>query len=156
MKSKQGSAAAGLFLALALAGPAVRPATSSMEYVRAALQHEKRALIVENLGLTAAEAAAFWPLYETYQDALAEVNERWFGLIDEFVAHYRDLSDERAEGLLAKYLAVQRDRLALKESYLARFRSVLPPRKLVALYQIENKIEAVVDYDLAERIPLAR
>ena len=58
-----------------------------------------------------------------------------------------------ARELLEDYVLIERDRQKFREYYLAKFRQVLPEKKVVRYYQLENKIEAVITYDLAARIP---
>ncbi|GAG05637.1 unnamed protein product, partial [marine sediment metagenome] len=57
---------------------------------------------------------------------------------------------------IEEYMAIETERLKLRQSYLPRFRQVLPEQKVLRYYQLENKIKAVVDYELAAGIPLAR
>ena len=45
---------------------------------------------------------------------------------------------------------------AILTGYLPRFQKVLPPKKVAKLYQIENKARALVNYELARGIPLAK
>jgi hypothetical protein len=44
----------------------------------------------------------------------------------------------------------------LRQAYLPKFRKVLPEIKVVRYYQIENKINAALNYDLAADIPLMK
>jgi hypothetical protein len=46
--------------------------------------------------------------------------------------------------------------VALKRAYLPRLGKVLPAKKVARYIQIENKIRAVLKYDLAQQSPLAR
>src|SRR3989304_1982235 len=72
------------------------------------------------------------------------------------VAANMDLTDEVAKRLVGDYLAIEQDRIHLKQSYLPKLREVLPEKKVARYFQIENKIEAAVRYDLAEKIPLVK
>ena len=65
-------------------------------------------------------------------------------------------SDETATSILKQYLALERDHVAILTAYLPRFQKVLPPKKVAKLYQIENKSRALVNYELARGIPLAK
>ena len=65
------------------------------------------------------------------------------------------IRDSMARELLEDYVLIERDRQKFREYYLARFRHVLPEKKVVRYYQLENKIEAAITYDLAARIPLS-
>jgi hypothetical protein len=66
------------------------------------------------------------------------------------------MTDDGAAKLLKEFMSIQGDRLKLQESYLPKFQKVLPAVKVARFYQIENKIRAVVDYDVASEIPLIK
>jgi hypothetical protein len=44
----------------------------------------------------------------------------------------------------------------LRQAYLPKFRKVLPETKVVRYYQIENKIQAALMYEIAANIPLMK
>jgi hypothetical protein len=64
------------------------------------------------------------------------------------------MSDDAAKKLLEDSLSIDSAYLKLCHSYSAKFRDVLPDKKVARYYQLENKIEAVLKYELAKRIPL--
>ena len=61
---------------------------------------------------------------------------------------------DTAKNLLEEWFTIDADKLELRQSYLPKFRAVLPEIKVVRYFQIENKIEAVGSYALAAKIPL--
>jgi hypothetical protein len=66
------------------------------------------------------------------------------------------MTDEMATQLLTQYLALERDHVGLLTSYRPRFAKTLPPKKVARLYQVENKLRALVNYELAREIPLVK
>jgi hypothetical protein len=106
------------------------------------------------MDLTDAEAKAFWPIYQEYQGKLAKINERIGKLIVEYAQNYQNMTNEIAEKLMKESMAVEKERLTLKESLMPKFQKALPAIKAARYYQIENKIQAVVQYGLADSIPL--
>jgi hypothetical protein len=131
--------------------------TKSMEIVREAAKSNKKAFIALNLKLTAEEEKGFWPLYDSYQTALDKINERLGNLIVGYAKEYnaQSLSDEKAMQLITDYLAAEEDIIKLRKSYLSKFSAAIPGKKVMVYYQLENKIQAVIRYDLAMQIPLA-
>ena len=129
--------------------------TDTMQILREKIRTDKKLLVSVNMNLTDAEAEVFWPVYDSYQGALGELADRSIELIDEYGAHYSDLSDESAEKLIDDFLTIEADRQNLRQAYLPLFSKVLPYKKVARYYQIENKIQAVVNYELARGIPLA-
>ncbi|MGH7380821.1 MAG: hypothetical protein ACREKR_01130 [Candidatus Methylomirabilales bacterium] len=146
-----GILALGAFLALAQEKPA-----DNMQIVRDKVAADKKLFIAENMGLTESEAKAFWPVYESYQGELAQIEARAGRLLEEYARTYRAMSDQVAKKLLDEFLAIEADRLKLRQAYLPRFRKALPDTKVGRYYQLENKIHAVVSYDLAWLIPLVK
>jgi len=135
---------------------AQQPSQGTMDAVRESLKAQKRAIIGVNMQLTEAEDAKFWPVYDSYQKDLGKINEKIAAMIVDYARNYNTLTDGKANQLLVTNLALERDLLKLRESYLAKFSAVLPQKKVARYYQIENKIQAVIRYDLAEKIPLAK
>jgi hypothetical protein len=128
--------------------------TATLDALVSSIRSNRKALVAVNLGLTDVEAAAFWPAYDRYAGEIAAVGDRLTKIIGEYSAAFPDLSDDEAMKLIEDYLAVEADRVAVKRSYLAEFAKLLPGRKVARLYQIENKMDAVIRYDLAAAIPV--
>ena len=131
--------------------------TKSMEIVREAAKSNKKAFIALNLKLTPEEEKGFWPLYDSFQTALDKINERLGNLIVEYAKEFnaQSLSDEKAMKLITDYLAAEEDIIKLRKSYLDKFSGVIPGKKVMVYYQLENKIQAVIRFDMAMQIPLA-
>ena len=126
----------------------------NMEIVKEKVRADKKLFIATNMELTESEAKAFWPVYEAYQAELGKLRHRDSFLIDEFADNFGTMSDDVAKKLLDDSLSIDSGYLKLRQSYLAKFRDVLPDTKVARYYQLENKIEAVLRYEQAKRIPL--
>jgi hypothetical protein len=129
-------------------------ARAELDILRDTIRANRKALVATNLALTDAEATQFWPLYDRYQGELTAVNDRLVKVVEDYTASFANLSDEKAGDLLGRYLSAEEDRVKVRRSYLPEFSKVLPGRKVARFYQIENKIDAVVRYDLAAAIPV--
>jgi hypothetical protein len=128
----------------------------NMEIVREKIRADKKLVVAETMGMTESEAKAFWPVYEAYQRDLAKINDRTIKLIDDYAENYGAMSNQAAKKLMDEFMAIEAEHLNIRQSYLPRFRQVLPEMKVLRYYQLENKIEAVVNYELAASIPLVR
>jgi len=104
--------------------------------------------------MTETEAAAFWPVYDAFQADLAKIQNSAIDLVTFYANNYRAMSDTAATRMLDQFLALERDRAALLQTYRPRFGAVLPPVKVGRYYQIENKVRAVLNYELAKGIPM--
>ena len=129
---------------------------NTMDSVRDALKAQKRAFIAVNMQLTDAEDAKFWPVYDSYQKDMEKINQKIGDLILDYAKNFESLTDAKADELLKTNLSMEKEILQLKTSYLPKFKAVLPAKKVARYYQLENKIQAVGRYDLAEKIPLVK
>lgn len=143
--------------ALGLAAPAAMAQDQGkVEAARLAIETERTALITANLPLTDAEAQAFWPLQREYRGEVRQLNDRTLALLREFGTNYGTATDKQASDMLKQHLKIQEDRVKLWKKYQGRFEKVLPPKKVARYYQIENKMDAAVAYQMAEAIPLGK
>jgi len=124
--------------------------------VREAMRTSKRALVEANLELTDAEAKAFWPVYNRYQKDLGATRESLFQVVEEETLQAVKLTDEKALELVRRYLAAEAARVQVRSAYAKEISQVLPGLKVARFYQIENKLDAVINYGMATRVPLAK
>jgi len=128
----------------------------NMQIVLEKVRADKKLLIAENMQLTEAEAKVFWPVYDQYQDELFLLRARTVKLINDFSDAYQKMTNETAKKLMDEYMTIETLGPKLRQTYLPKFRKVLPEVKVVRYYQIENKINAVLMYELAANIPLMK
>jgi len=126
------------------------------EMVKSTLQTGKKAIIIDNMGFTEGESKAFWPVYDEFQQLKQKLNERTIKVLKDYIDGYETLTNEKAEALLKEYMAIEKERTDLKAAFLPKFTKVLPAKKVVRYYQIENKLEAIVKYELAKEVPLIK
>ena len=128
----------------------------NMDIVKEKIRTDKKLFIATNMQLTESEAKAFWPVYEAYQSEIEKLVNRKGKLIEKFAANYETLSDDTAKSLLDTDLAIDSDYQKLRQSYLSKFRGILSDKKVARFYQLESKIHAVVEFEIAARIPLVQ
>ena len=128
----------------------------SVTEARALLQTQRAEIIREEILFTEEEAARFWPAYDAYRRDILEVRDRQVVLIGDYVKAYRTgaVTASMAETLVDDYLDIKQDLLKVQRKHLKKLRKILPPRKLGRLYQLENKLDAESDAQLALFIPL--
>ena len=151
--------AAAAIAALLCSGPAparAQDASGAIELTRQAIETQKRFIIGGSLPLTEQESLEFWSLFNELQDELKKLDDRRAALIGELVGSYAALDDRQARSLLDEFLTIEERRLKLTRRYVGKIGWVLPGRKLARYFQLENKLDAVVEYDLAQRIPLTQ
>ena len=128
----------------------------NMQIVLEKIRADKKLFVAENMQLTEAEAKAFWPVYEQYQDELFLLRARTAKLIKDYADGYEKMANDTAKKLLDELMVIEGLGPKLRQAYLPKFRKALPEVKVVRYYQIENKIYAVLLYELARNIPLVK
>jgi hypothetical protein len=128
----------------------------NMQILRDKVKADKKLVVAANMELTESEAKGFWPVYEAYQKDLDAINQRIGKLIEGYAADYRSntLTDEKAQNLIDELVAIEQADGGLQATFAPKLSKVLPPKKVARYLQIENKIRAVLKYDLAANIPL--
>ncbi len=127
----------------------------NMQIVVEKVRADKKLLVAENMHLTDAEAKAFWPVYDQYQSELFLLRTRTVKLIQDYAEAYEKMTNATAKKLLDESMTIESLRQKLNAAYLPKFRKALPDVKVARYYQIENKINAALYYELARSIPLA-
>jgi len=161
MKGKTKALVLVLTLTIFLAGvtmPALaeeKPA-DNMQILQEKIKADKKLLVSENMQLTEKEAKAFWPVYDSYQKDVGKLNERLIKLIDEYAQNYETMTDQTAQNLTNKYLAIESERVKMLQSYVPKVSKAVGSKKAARYLQLENKISAVVKFELAANIPLVK
>ena len=141
---------------LAVAVAAQDKPADNMQIMRDKIKADKKLVVAANMELTESEAKAFWPVYDQYQKDLGAINERIVKMIKSYADAYnaKSMTDDGAKKLTAEFVAIEKAETAMKESYVPKLSKVLPPKKVARYLQIENKIRALVKFDLVGQIPL--
>jgi Spy/CpxP family protein refolding chaperone len=152
---------AALFGALAFAAMSVlaqgqaAPA-NDMQALRNAVKADKKALVAKTLDLTPAEAKKFWPIYDTYQRALDASNRQVARAVESLVGFDRPMSDAFGKPLATELVVADENEIKARRKMQNQMMRALPPKKAARYLQLESKIRAFQDYDLAVAIPLVK
>ena len=158
VKKTLGGVLALLLLGLAPLSVAQEKPADNMQVLRDKLRADKKLLVAANMELTESEAQGFWPLYDQYQNDLQKINQRIANLLESYAADFqsKSLTDAKAKQLIAEAVAIEQAEAQLKSTYAPQLSQVLPVSKVARYLQIENKIRAIVKYDMASGVPLVR
>ena len=146
----------GMVVAMVVPAMSQEKPADNMQVVLEKIRADKKLLVAENMQLTEAEAKAFWPVYDQYQDELFLLRMRTAKLIKDYADASEKMSNDTARKLLDELMIIEALGPKLRQTYLPKFRKVLPETKVVRYYQIENKINAALMYELAANIPLLK
>jgi Spy/CpxP family protein refolding chaperone len=130
----------------------------NMQILRVKIKADKKLLVASNMELTESEAKGFWPIYDEYQKELQKINQRMAKVLESYADDNRSksLTDDKAKKLIDEAVSVEQAEANIKSTFAPKLSKVLPVKKVVRYLQIENKIRAVVRYDIAQGVPLVR
>jgi len=145
-------------LSAPLSAPLSAQVSEEFEKIREQMRKQKDEGIAADMQLTEQEGRVFWPLYKEYQEAQRKLQDRSFKLMAEFARERENetFTDRKARALVDEYLDIEREGLWLKKSYLDRFSRILPAKKVMRYFQLENKIAAMINYQMTQGVPLAK
>ena len=131
-------------------------AADNMEILRNKVKADKKVLVAMNMGLTESEAKQFWPVYDQYQKELGQINRRTRSLLESYAGDYnnRTLTNAKAQKLINKFVSIEKAEADLKASFAPKLNKVIPAIKVARYLQIENKIRAIINFDIAAQVPL--
>ncbi len=134
---------------------------TDMDALRAAVRADKKAFVTSTLKLTDLEAKRFWPIYDNYQRVLEATNRRLALAVEAVVSLDRPISDLYARNLANDLIAANEEEIKARRALHNRLMRgvparVLPPKKAARYLQLESKIRAMQDYDIATGIPLVK
>jgi len=101
---------------------------------------EERKIVTEYIQLTEDKARAFWPIFDDYQKTLRKFLPKGVTLIIKYVHEQETLSDEQADAIVDEIIVMKIEELMIKKRYVKKFRSVLPPKEMLKLLQVESAI----------------
>ena len=125
-----------------------------IEMLRADLRAQRKQITAQNMALTAEEATKFWPIFDQYrQEAVKPNDERW-ALIKDYATNYNTMTDAQAEDYIKRSTAVDQQLLALRMKYVPVFEKVISPKKTALWYQIDRRIDLLINLQLSTQIPM--
>lgn len=129
---------------------------ANMEILAEKVKADKKLLVAMNMNLSDEEGTQFWPIYDAYQSDLDKLNQRSGRLIEEYAKHFNSgsISNQTAAKLLKEFLAIEAEELKVRVAMVKKMGKDFPAKRVARYVQIENKIRALIDFGLAEQIPL--
>lgn len=128
----------------------------AVQLTRSAIQAERQAILAANLELDEKESAIFWPLYQEYRDALESAVSTRVNLLNQYFTSYETLTDKEAVALLDKHFAWKKEVLKVRSDHAKKMSKALSGKTVARFFQIENKMDIIVEYELAGEIPLIK
>lgn len=144
-----------LALAALLAVPVAASAqvATDIAITKQQVQTERQQIVAQNLPLTDAQATKFWPLYQEYRLAVAKLADQRIALITTPTAADTATSKE-IEDRLTQWVSIGGQYAKLQGDWIKKFEPVLGARGTLRFYQIETRLDLIIQASIASEIPL--
>ena len=123
--------------------------------LRQDLRAMKMQVIGENMSLSEEEGQKFWPIYNHYVKDLQEVNYQKYALLKQYAEMWATMTDQDALIYVRHWLEADGQAQALRLKYVPVVSQVLPGRKAATFFQIDRRLNMMIDLQLFSQIPLA-
>jgi Spy/CpxP family protein refolding chaperone len=127
-----------------------------IELLRRDLRAQKKQIVAANLNLTTEQATKFWPVYDQYIAEQTKIHDQKYAVIKEFATSWGTISDAQAEDLTNRALAVDAQVTQLRIKYMPSFLKVLPGKQVATFFQIDRRLQMMVDLQLMSELPLVQ
>jgi hypothetical protein len=121
--------------------------------LRSDLRSNRKQVVASNMKLTDAEAEKFWPTYDQYVNDLMKINDSKYALIKEYLQN-TTMTEEQADSLSKRWVEVDSSVAQLRLRYIPIFRRSLSAKGTAMFFQIDRRVQMMIDLQLASSIPL--
>lgn len=121
-----------------------------IQLLKSNIRSQKKQIVAANMDLTDAESEKFWPLYNRYATDVAKIYDTKIALFQEYLETYDSMSGEQAESYLRRRAAVEEELMQVRLKYLPEFRKVLTGRETALFFQIDWRLDLMINLQLAQ------
>jgi hypothetical protein len=122
--------------------------------LRRNLRAEKKKIIAANVPLTETEATKFWPVYDQYATAMSKHYDEFYALIKDYAANQKTLTDAQAATMVKRWSELQVEVAQERQKFVPKFETVIPGKKAALFFQIDRRLYALMDMQVASEVPL--
>ena len=122
----------------------------SLRYAESVWSMEKKAMIVKQMDLTEAEKSAFWPIYESYSNAIQYIDMEYIRLL---TMRDEDLSDKQATSVTEHMLMNELLLAKARKQYFRKFRKALTPAHASQFMQLDNDFRTMLRIQMQKESP---
>jgi Spy/CpxP family protein refolding chaperone len=152
-----------LFIQSAAFAQKSEPSTSAsagieqeVQLLRSDIRSAKKQIIAENMKLTDAQAEKFWPVYDAYTQETTKLGDASYALVKEYAQNYVTMTDAQADSLVDKMATLDVQTATLRQDWLPKFRKVLTGKQAALFFQLDRRINLLLDLQFAANIPLVK
>lgn len=122
----------------------------SLRYAESIWSMEKKALILEKMDLTEAQKAAFWPVYESYSNAIQYLDMEYIRLLN---MEEEKLSGKKSAALTESLLMNELLLAKTRKQYFRKFKKALPAAQASRFMQLDNNFRTMIRLQMQKEPP---
>ena len=127
-----------------------------LNLLRKDLRSKRKQLIAANLNLTDTEAAKFWPVYDQYVTELIAINDKKFGIIQDYADNWGKMTNEQSLLFSRQWLDMDIQTAQLRQKYVQIVSKVLDGKKTATFFQLDRRIAMMIDLQVSSQMPLVQ
>ena len=127
-----------------------------IELLRKNVRQQKAEIMGSVMVLSAEDAAKFWPIYQQYDAELTKLNEQRTDNIKEYARTYLQMTDEKADELIQKALAYQKQRAELLANTYDQVKQAVGAITAARFAQVEHQLLLIIDLQIVSALPVAQ
>ena len=127
-----------------------------LNLLRQDLRSKRKQLIAANLKLTDTDAKTFWPVYDQYMTELIAINDRKFGLVQEYADNWGKMTNDKSLLFARNWLEMDIAIAQLRQHYVPIVAQVLDGRKTTTFFQLDRRIAMMLELQVSSQMPLVQ
>ena len=125
-----------------------------LSLLRQDIRSKRKQLIAANLKMTDTEATKFWPVYDQYTTELIAINDKKFGLIQEYADNWGKLTNDQSLLFARNWLDMDIATAQLRQKYVPIVAKVLDGKKTATFFQLDRRIAMMLELQVSSQMPL--
>ena len=125
-----------------------------VQLLRSDIRSAKKQIIAENMKLTDAQAEKFWPVYDAYTQETTKLGDASYALVKEYAQNYGNITDAQADSLVEKMATLDVQTATVRQEWIPKFRKVLTGNQTALFFQLDRRINLLLQLQFAANIPL--
>ena len=124
-----------------------------IDLIQSAYGKDKKALVSGYMLVQPKDSAAFWKLYDEYEDSRKAIGRERIVIIKDYATNYDKLTNAKATQLANGIFTNDAKLNNLQKTYFAKFSTIVGGRSSAKLFQVEAYLQNMVRSKLMDHIP---
>ncbi len=125
-----------------------------IDLLRKDVRQQKAEIMGSVMVLSSEDAAKFWPIYNAYDVELSKLNSQRVENIKDYAQNYNSMTDAKADDLIQKSLAYQKQRAELLAKTYEQVKQAVGGVTAARFAQVEHQLLLIIDLQIASSLPV--